>query len=202
MARSSSGTAGQQPAQLGARAESQGVADVPSSVHRTWLAPLPRIGHEIVSQAPEAQVRSHWQAASQSMLSHALVPLQLIVQREFPAHVMSLQLPSPLQLIAQFQPDGQVITPSQSPGALHSTVHVRAASSHEVQSLGQFCSTQKPPVHVRLPGKPAQSAVVLHARSSDGRSTMHATITAPLRIAPTTAARMSRALSAAVGRLG
>jgi hypothetical protein len=100
------------------------------------------MGHVTVSHAPEAHVRSHWHALSQSMSLHALGPLQLIVQRELLLHVTSLQLPLPLQLIVQFQPDGHVIVLSQSSGALQSTVHVRALSSHVVQSSGQFCSTQ------------------------------------------------------------
>jgi hypothetical protein len=76
------------------------------------------------------------------MASQALGPLQLIAQREPLVHEMSLQALSPLQLIVQLQPEGQVIVSSQSSGLLHSTMQVRASSSHVVQSSGQFWTMQ------------------------------------------------------------
>jgi len=87
-------------------------------------------------------VRSHWHALSQSMLLQAFVPLQLIVHRVLSLHVMLLQLRSPLHVIVQVHPEGQVIWSSQSSGALQLTVQVRALSLHSVQSFGQFWTMQ------------------------------------------------------------
>lgn len=89
MARLRSRTSGQQLAQPVAWLESQGLPAEPSTVQRTWLPPFPRLGHAIVSHAPDAQVRSHWQAAAQLMSLHALSPEQLIEQRELSWQPMS-----------------------------------------------------------------------------------------------------------------
>jgi hypothetical protein len=76
------------------------------------------------------------------MSSHAPGPLQLTSQCDPLEQVTSLQALSPLQLIVQLHPDGHVIAASQSSGALHSIMHVRAPSSQVVQSSGQFWTTQ------------------------------------------------------------
>lgn len=81
------------------------------------------------------------QESAQSTLWQALVPVQLIAQREPLKQSMSLHAFVPVQLIVQSQPDGHVTRP-QLPVPEHSTRHVRVSSSHEVQSLGQFGTTQ------------------------------------------------------------
>lgn len=81
------------------------------------------------------------QDALQSTVWHALGPEHVIAHREPLKQLMSLQASPPMQLIVQSQPDGQVTFPQLSL-VEHSTRHVRASSSHEVQSLGQFDTTQ------------------------------------------------------------
>jgi len=160
--------------------ESQGVALVPSTVQRT---PPVAVGQLLTPHAPAAQVTSHAQASRQLMLPHAPVPMHATEQVEPFWHVTLSQALSPLQLIVQVQPLGQVTNPQVS-ALEHSAVQVFITSSHEVQSLGQFGTTQKPLVHWRLSGNPLQSAVVLHANCSDGRSTKQAANTAAPITAP------------------
>jgi hypothetical protein len=55
--------------------------------------------------------------------------------------LMSLHALPPVQLIVQVQPLGQVTLPQLS-ALVHSARQVFCASSHSVQSLGQFGTTQ------------------------------------------------------------
>jgi hypothetical protein len=135
---------------------------------------LPIVGQSGVLQAsPIAQSRSQRQAAEQSTVSHASEPLQVIEHFEPLRQSMSLQALPPIQLIVQVQPVGHVTLPHESL-LVHSAVQVLSSSSHSVQSLGQFGTTQNPLLHWRLSSNPAQSAVVSHVNDSDGRSTKHA----------------------------
>lgn len=92
--------------------------------------------------APEAHSRSHWHASSQSTSPHAPAPPHVIAQREPDRHSTSLHAPAPLHAIVHVQPDGHVIVPAQPAVDVHSTKHVRAVSSHDVQSAGQFGTMQ------------------------------------------------------------
>ncbi len=81
------------------------------------------------------------QAERQSTVLHESLPEHVIAHREPLKQSMLLHALSPMQLIVQSQPDGQVTFPQLSLDE-HSTRHVRASSSHEVQSFGQFGTTQ------------------------------------------------------------
>jgi hypothetical protein len=106
------------------------------------LAPLPRVGQDIDSHAPEAHVRSHWHASEQSTSPHALLPLQLIVHREPPRQATSSHALSPVQLTMHVQPEGQEIWDVHGSSVVHSTVHVRMDSLHVSHASGQFDFTQ------------------------------------------------------------
>lgn len=175
--------------QPAAWAESQFAVAVPSVVQSTWLAPLPTTGQRGVLQAPEPQVRSHLQAAAQSTVSHAFVPVQVIAQCEPASHVMLLHALPPVQLIVHVQPDGHVTLPQPS-AVVHSTGQIRFSSSHIGQSAGQFGTTQKLLLQTRLSVKPAQSAVVAQAYFSVGRSTKHAANSAAPSSVPRVVVRM------------
>ena len=111
-------------------------------VQRTWLPPLPTVGHDFEPQAAPWQLRSHLQADEQWMSPHALSPVHVMAHVEPESQSTSLQAPSPTQLTVQFHPSGHVMVPAQSFALVQSTWQVCAASSHEVQSLGQFGTTQ------------------------------------------------------------
>lgn len=186
-------TADQHFVQPAAWAESQLAVAVPSVVHSTWLAPLPTTGQRGVLHAPVAQVRSHLQAAEQSTVSHASVPVQVIAQCEPASHVMLLHALPPVQLIVHVQPDGHVTLPQLS-ALVQSTGQIIFSSSHCGQSAGQFGITQKLLLQTRLSVKPAQSVVVEHAYFSVGRSTRHAATSAALIRAPRVRACMAQQL--------
>jgi hypothetical protein len=59
------------------------------------------------------------------MSLHALLPLQVTLQRELPWHVTSWHAPSPVHVIVQVQPDGQVTSESHRSSVVHSTAQVR-----------------------------------------------------------------------------
>jgi hypothetical protein len=103
---------------------------------------LPRTGQLNESQLPCGQVRSHWQAAEHATAPQEPAALQAIVQRDPELQEMASHAPAALQLIVQVQPDGHVICESQSAEPVQSTWQVRAFSSHDVQSDGQFGTTQ------------------------------------------------------------
>lgn len=134
-------TAGQHFAQPGARVESHVPVAVPSAVHSTRLAPFPTAGQLGVLHAPAAHVRSHLHASSHDTVSHALAPVHVIAQVDPAGQSMSLHALPPVQLIVHAHPGGQSMLPQLS-ALVQSAVHVIAASSHEVQSLGQFGTTQ------------------------------------------------------------
>jgi len=81
------------------------------------------------------------QAASQSRVSQASVPVHVTMQREPLLQSMLAQAFAPVQLMVHVQPDGQLTEPHVSV-LVHSTRHVFASSSHIVQSDGQFGMTQ------------------------------------------------------------
>lgn len=141
MAAASIRTTPQHFAQPAARVESQVPVAVPSAVHSTRFVPFPTAGQLGVLHAPAAQVRSHLQASSHDTVSHAFAPVQVIAQVEPAGHSMSLHALPPVQLIVQVHPGGQSMFPQRS-ALVQSAVHVIAASSHDVQSLGQFGTTQ------------------------------------------------------------
>jgi hypothetical protein len=129
-----------------------------------------------------AQERSQRQAAEQSTVSHASVPTQLTLHFEPARQSTAAHALPPVQLIVQVHPDGQLTLPQLS-ALVQSAVQVFISSSHSVQSLGQFGTTQSPLLHRRLSSKPAQSAVVAQLNDSDGRSTKQAAnITAPISV--------------------
>lgn len=123
--------------------------------------------------SPIAQSRSQRHAAEQSTVSHASVPLHVIEHVEPLRQSTSRHAFPPVQLMVQVHPLGHVTLPHESL-LVQSAVQVLSSSSHSVQSLGQFGTTQNPLLHWRLSSKPPQSAVVEHLNESDGRSTKHA----------------------------
>jgi hypothetical protein len=72
---------------------------------------------------------------------HALSPVHVMLHDDPSAQSMSLQAPSPTQLIVQVQPLGQSTLPQSSP-LVQSTMQVCLSSSHDVQSDGHIGSTQ------------------------------------------------------------
>jgi hypothetical protein len=128
-------------AQPAARVESHVPVAVPSAVHSTRFAPFPTAGQLGVLHAPAAHVRSHLQASSHDTVSHAFVPVHVTRHVEPAGQSMSLHALGPVQLIVHVHPGGQSTLP-QSSAVVHSARQVIAASSHEVQSLGQFGTTQ------------------------------------------------------------
>lgn len=135
-------TSAQQRAQRLSAVESHSASATPPAVQRTWLPPPPTVGQTIESQAPAWQSTSHWHALAHWTSPQALRPVQAIVQRASLAQTISLQAPSPTQLMVQFHPEGQSIVASQSSVLEHSIWQVRAVSSHDVQSLGH-CGTMQ-----------------------------------------------------------
>lgn len=121
--------------------ESHIPVEVPSAVHWTRLPPLNTVGQSGVSHALPVQDRSHLHAELQFTRSHALLPEHVTVQRESLAQSTLRQAFDPTQLIVQLQPGGQRMFP-QLLVLEHSTRHVRATSSHDVQSGGQLGTTQ------------------------------------------------------------
>lgn len=103
--------------------------------------PLPLVGHTGVLHAPAAQSRSQAQADPQDTFSHASVPEHVIEHFASFSQVMSAHALPPVQWIVHSQPDGHV-TLLQLSALVHSAVHVRATSSHSVQSRGQPETTQ------------------------------------------------------------
>ena len=120
------------------RLESQGVSTVPSVEHS--LAPTDGQLQEL--QASPTHVRSHAQALSHVMSSHALSPVHVMSHLLPPPHRMSLQAPPPMQEIVHVQPDGQSMVPAQSSALVQLTWQVFAPSSHDVQSSGHDETTQ------------------------------------------------------------
>ena len=176
--------------QPAAWAESQFVTPVPSTVHSTWFEPFPTTGQFGVLHAPAAQVRSHLQADAQLTVSHASAPEQVMLHFDCVLHVMSAHALPPVQLIVQVQPGGQFTLP-QLPPLVHSARQVLSTSLQVVQSAGQFGTMQKPPLHMRPSGKPAQSVCVVHSNLSDARSTKHAANAAAPSTAPNLAVLIS-----------
>jgi hypothetical protein len=137
----------------------------------------PRDGHDIELHAPAGHVTSQLQAFEQRMLSHALLPSQVMLHVDPLWHSISLHARSPWHVIAQLQPLGQRSVPPQRLDDEHSTSHVIAASSQREHSAGQLGTMQYPPTQLRPSAKRAQSAVEAHFRSAEGRSTRHAATT-------------------------
>ena len=112
--------------------------------------PLPNEGQSgVLHASPIAQERSQRHAAEQSTVSHASVPLHVMLHFEPLRQSMSLHALPPVQLIVQVQPLGHVTLPHESL-LVQSAVHVFSSSSQSVQSLGQLGTTQKPLLHCRL----------------------------------------------------
>jgi len=107
---------------------------VPSVVHLEAAIP---VGHEIVSHAPEAQVRSHLHESWHWMSLQALVPEQVMLHCESLSHVTSSHAPSPMQLIVHVQPSGHLTLPQLS-SVEQFIVQVFADSLQLSQSDGQF----------------------------------------------------------------
>jgi len=99
------------------------------------------VGHEIVSQAPLAHVRSHLHESWHWMSLQALDPEQLMLHCESLSHVTSLQAPSPMQLIVHVQPSGHVTLPQLAP-LEQFIVQVIALSSQTSHCSGQSFTTQ------------------------------------------------------------
>jgi hypothetical protein len=114
---------------------------VPSVVHSTWLAPFPVVGHSGVLHASPWQARSHLHAFEHDTMSHALLPVQVIMQRDPIGQSMLRHALLPVQVMVQVHPLGHVTLPQLS-ALVHVATHVRCTSSHVVQSLGQLLTTQ------------------------------------------------------------